>query len=134
MVFAGEPAARMKEIYEVVLQAHDAAVAAMKPGVRCHSVDRVARRCIARAGYGKAFRHGLGHGIGLAVHERPGLGSRGPGGRGIPLRSGMVITVEPGVYLEGLGGVRIEDDVLLVPRGSERLSSLPRELDAMILR
>ena len=134
VVFTGAASDTMREIYDVVLRAHDAAVAAMRPGVRCHTVDGIARKIVKDAGYAKEFRHGLGHGIGLEVHERPGFGGRPKNGSGVPLKKNMIMTVEPGVYLEGTGGVRIEDDILLTARGQERLNSLPRALERMILR
>ncbi len=134
VVFVGAVHETMREIYEVVRKAHDAAVALMKPGVRCYTVDAAARKIINDAGYAKEFRHGLGHGIGLEVHERPNFGGKPKTGRGRALRKGVVITVEPGVYLEGLGGVRIEDDILVTANGHERLNSLPRALNRMVLR
>jgi Xaa-Pro aminopeptidase len=133
VVFVGKPTETWQRLYAVVLEAHDAAVAAMRPRVRCHTIDRIARERIERDGYGKEFRHGLGHGIGLAVHEAPGLSRKPANGSSPALRTGMVITVEPGIYLEGFGGVRIEDDILITPDGHERLSALPRDLDAMTL-
>ena len=134
VVFTGGVSDTMRQVYDVVLRAHDAAVAAMRPGVRCHTVDAIARKIVKDAGYAKEFRHGLGHGIGLEVHERPGFGGKPKDGRGIPLRKNMIVTVEPGVYLEGVGGVRIEDDILLTPRGHERLNALPRALDRVVLQ
>jgi Xaa-Pro aminopeptidase len=98
--------------------------------VKCASVDSAARSVISAAGYGEAFSHGLGHGVGLAVHELPHLGRKVK----TTLRPGMVVTVEPGVYLPGIGGVRIEDDVVVVPGGAKRLSRLSRRLEDMILR
>ena len=134
VVFTGDVPEKMREIYDVVLRAHDAAVAVMRPGVRCHTVDAIARKIIKVAGYAKEFRHGLGHGIGLEVHERPGFGPKPEVGKGVPLRKNMIMTVEPGVYIEGVGGVRIEDDILLTTAGHERLTRLPRKLERMILR
>ncbi len=134
VVFAGTVPDKLREIYELVLRAHDAAVAIMRPGVRCHTVDTAARKVIGEAGYAEAFRHGLGHGIGLEIHERPGLAAKPKTGPGTALRKNMLITVEPGVYVEGIGGVRIEDDILITGTGHERLNQLPRTLDRMILR
>ncbi|NQT52848.1 aminopeptidase P family protein [bacterium] len=133
VVFTGKPSAKLREMYGVVLAAHDAAVAAIRPRLHAHRVDGIARGLITEAGYGKEFRHGLGHGLGLDVHEWPGFG-KAAGGKPIPLRSGMVMTVEPGVYINGLGGIRIEDDILVTPAGHERLNRLPRRLEQMILR
>ena len=92
-------------------------------------VDAEARRTIAGAGFGRFFGHGLGHGLGIEVHEGPTLSAASS----TVLRAGMIVTVEPGIYLPGWGGVRIEDDVLITPRGHEVLSTLPRDVDAMIL-
>lgn len=116
---------RLTKVYETVLAAQSAAIAAMKPGVMTSEVDRVARQVIDDANMGSRFNHGLGHGIGLDIHEGPRLGQS----HDRPLEAGMVVTVEPGVYYPGWGGVRIEDDVLITPDGCEILSSLPRELD-----
>ena len=120
---------KLAEIYKVVLRAQAAGIAACRPGVSTCTVDAAARKIIEDAGFGPQFVHGLGHGIGLEVHEGPGLG-RTAAAR---LRSGMVVTVEPGIYLPGVGGVRIEDDILIVPGGARRLSSLPRSQAAMSL-
>ncbi len=112
-------------VYETVLAAQTAAIAAMRPGVMVSEIDRVAREVVADAGMGKRFNHGLGHGIGLDIHEAPRLGKN----HDRPLQAGMVVTVEPGVYYPGWGGVRIEDDILITPTGCEILSSLPRDLE-----
>lgn len=116
--------AQIREIYEVVLEAMDSAVAAVRPHVEAREIDRVARGIIEAAGYGPRFGHGLGHGIGLDVHEAPRLSRLSED----TLLPGMVITIEPGVYIPGVGGVRIEDDVLVTERGAKRLASLPRDL------
>ena len=115
---------KLEHIYGVVLKAQRRAIAAVKPGATMHDVDRVARSIIAKAGYGKTFGHGLGHGIGLDIHEGPRLAA----GQHRPLRPGMVVTVEPGIYLAGWGGVRIEDDVLVTKTGHEVLTSVGKEL------
>jgi Xaa-Pro aminopeptidase len=109
--------------YEVVLRAQAAAVDACRPGVGCAELDAVARGVIEDAGFGEAFGHGLGHGVGLEIHEGPRLSREGRG----ELRPGMVVTVEPGIYLEGLGGVRIEDLVLVTDDGREVLSRAPKD-------
>ncbi|MCG3181755.1 MAG: Aminopeptidase YpdF [Phycisphaerae bacterium] len=114
----------IREIHAVVLEAQLAGIAAVAPGRRCGDVDEAARKIIAAAGYGKRFGHGLGHGLGLDVHELPRLGP----GREELLEPGMVVTVEPGIYLPGVGGVRIEDDVLVTRTGSRVLTSLPKEI------
>ena len=118
--------AKFFKVYETVLAAQTAAIAALKPGVMVAEIDRVARDVIAEAGMAKRFNHGLGHGIGLDIHEAPRLGKKSDQ----VLKAGMVVTVEPGVYYPGWGGVRIEDDVLITPGGCEILSSLPRDLEA----
>jgi len=132
--FLGDPPAELAEVYGVVLRAHDAAVAAVGPGVCAHTVDAAARKIIRAAGYAREFRHGLGHSFGLEIHEPPNFGGKPPQGRGTVLRRNLVITVEPGVYIQGLGGVRIEDDILVTAGGSERLNRLPRDLETMTLR
>ncbi len=128
-LFVGKILRKIGEIYQVVLSAQKAGIAAIRPGVVCSTVDAAARKIITDAGYGKEFCHGLGHGLGLDVHESPVLAA----GRKTRLRAGMVVTVEPGIYVPGLGGVRIEDDVLVTPAGHRRLSSLPRRIEKMVL-
>ncbi len=107
-----------KKIFDVVLQAHNKAIEAMKPGVRCADVDKIARDVISTAGYGAYFGHSLGHGIGKVVHDYGGLSPR----TDAVLQANMVLTVEPGIYLPGWGGIRIEDDVLITEWGTEILS------------
>ena len=114
---------KLEKIYTVVLSAQARAIAAIRPGVSAREVDAAARSFIAEAGYDKYFTHGLGHGIGLNVHEAPDLRSTSDD----VLQAGMVTTVEPGIYLPGFGGVRIEDDVLVTPDGCEVLTSVPRD-------
>jgi Xaa-Pro aminopeptidase len=124
-VAAGEPAAGLREIYEVVREAQEAGLAAVRAGAHGRDdVDAAARAVIAAAGYGERFGHGTGHGVGLEVHEAPGLGRT----RGDVLAAGMVCTVEPGIYIEGLTGVRIEDTVLVTKHGCERLTTSGKEL------
>jgi len=130
VVFVGRIPPKLAEVYAVVLSAQRAGIAAIRPGVSGRTVDAAARKVIVAAGCGAAFTHGLGHGIGRQVHELPTLSSRATG----RLRAGAVVTVEPGIYLPGVGGVRIEDDVLVTARGARRLSTLPRKLQAMRLR
>ena len=113
---------KFAKIYETVLAAQTAAIEALKPGVLVSEIDQIARDVVAAAGMGPRFNHGLGHGIGLDIHEAPRLGKK----QDQPLVAGMVVTVEPGIYYAGWGGVRIEDDVLITPSGCEVLSSLPR--------
>jgi Xaa-Pro aminopeptidase len=124
----GPSESKLKQIYEVVLTAQRRALESIRPGVKGQEVDGAARRVIADAGFGDFFGHGLGHGLGLQVHEAPSLR---PNSDAV-LQAGMVITVEPGIYLPGWGGVRIEDDVLVTPEGCEVLSSVPKELPFLI--
>jgi Xaa-Pro aminopeptidase len=115
------------EIYEIVLKAHQAATEACRPGITAGELDKVARDIIAQAGYVEQFSHSLGHGIGLEVHEAPGLRQKKPD-NDMVLQAGMVITIEPGIYLPGKGGVRIEDTVIVTPNGTEDLTQRPKEL------
>jgi Xaa-Pro aminopeptidase len=115
---------KLREVYEVVLGAQMAAMEAARPGMTASELDGVARGIIAKAGYGREFGHGLGHGIGLDIHESPRLFTSTT----TALEPGMVITIEPGVYLPGVGGVRIEDDILITDRGARSLCSLPKDL------
>jgi Xaa-Pro aminopeptidase len=121
---ARPPDAKLEVVYAVVLRAQERALQAIRPGVTGQAIDAVARGVIAEAGHGDHFGHGLGHGIGLEVHEAPAVR---PGSEAV-LEAGMVITVEPGIYLPGWGGVRIEDDVLVTPDGCEVLTTLTRDL------
>ncbi len=120
----GKPSAEQKKIFQGVYDAHMRALDALKPGIRAREIDAVARRSIEAAGFGKYFLHGLGHGVGLEIHETPFLSPRGRG----TLEEGMVFTIEPGVYLENLGGVRLESLVYLDRQGPEVLSEMPKEL------
>jgi Xaa-Pro aminopeptidase len=117
---------KVAEIYSVVLEAHQAAMAAGRPGMTAQALDAVARNVIEKAGFGKLFGHGTGHGIGLNIHESPSVRRLLPT---TVLEPGMVVTIEPGIYLPGIGGVRIEDDLLITKRGSEGLCTLPKTLD-----
>ncbi len=111
-------------IYEVVLSAQLAAVKELGPGVSCKHVDSVARDIISQAGYGDQFGHGLGHGVGLNIHEGPTLNPRSSD----VLKAGMVVTIEPGIYLPGIGGVRIEDLLVITENGARNLTSVPKRL------
>jgi Xaa-Pro aminopeptidase len=122
--------AKVAEIYGVVLEAQLAAIDACAPGRTCAEVDAVARGIITRAGYGDHFGHGLGHGLGLDIHEDPYFN---PLMTSAVLQPGMVMTVEPGIYLPGVGGVRIEDDVLITDRGARVLTNFPKCLDDALL-
>jgi len=115
----------LRGVYEVVLEAQETALDAVRAGALCEEVDAAARDIIGDAGYGDRFGHGLGHGVGLDIHEAPRV-ARGVSGA---LESGMVVTVEPGVYLPGVGGVRLEDLVVVTDRGHRNLSRLPKDLD-----
>jgi len=123
-VAIGEPDKRLLEVYRVVKEAHDLALAAVKPGIECSVLDNIARSHIKSCGYGDYFGHGLGHGVGLEIHEMPTLSGRSLQS----VEEGMIITVEPGVYIPGLGGVRIEDMVLVTAAGCRILSSVDKEL------
>ena len=114
----------MREIYDVVLEAQLRAMNGIKPGMTGVEADALARDYITEKGYGEYFGHSLGHGIGLEVHEGPGLSSRSKA----ELKPGMVVTVEPGIYLPGVGGVRIEDDILITESGNETLMHSTKDL------
>lgn len=120
----GEPNDEQKEVYNVVLQAELAAVDAVKPGVTAAELDQTSRQVIEDAGYGQYFTHRLGHGLGVSVHEYPSL----HGANHMAMESGMVFTIEPGVYVPGKVGVRIEDDVAVTESGVEVLTKYPKEL------
>jgi Xaa-Pro aminopeptidase len=123
-VAVGEPAAKLKEIYEIVLDAQLRGMAGIKPGITGKEADALTRDFITEKGYGEYYGHSTGHGIGLEVHEGPALSSRSE----IVLEAGMVVTCEPGIYIAGLGGVRIEDDTLITQDGNEALTHAPKEL------
>jgi len=127
VVVTGNVTPEFEKVYRLVLAAQERAIAAIRPGARAQDVDAEARSTIEQAGFGRFFDHGLGHGIGMDVHEGPRLRRESP----TLLEPGMVVTVEPGIYLPEWGGVRIEDDVLVTPDGREVLSSLPKGLDAV---
>lgn len=130
MVFIGSIPAKLREVYDVVLEAQKRAIAAIRPGKRMCDVDKVARDFIVKAGYGKAFNHGLGHGLGLNVHEAPSLSWRS----NEKLVAGMYVTVEPGIYIPGVGGIRIEDDVLVTSSGRRVLSRLGKSAEDAVVR
>ncbi len=129
VVVTGRISPKLERIYRVVLEAQTRAIAAVRPGILAHEVDNVARAFIAKAGFGRRFRHGLGHGLGLLVHEGPRLAVKNQ----TVLRPGMVVTVEPGIYLPGWGGVRIEDDVLVTRTGHEVLTHVPKRLEDAVV-
>ncbi len=121
-VVVGKATKKQQKIYSLVLSAQLAALKTIEPGKKLKEVDRVARECIARAGYEKNFGHGLGHGIGLEVHEAPGVSSRSKD----VITDGMVFTIEPGIYIPNWGGVRIEDDVAIVNKKVRILTCSPK--------
>jgi Xaa-Pro aminopeptidase len=129
VLVTGRISPKLRRVYGVVLNAQARAIAAIRPGVTAHEVDAVARGVIADAGFGRCFKHGLGHGIGLEIHEDPRLAAKNP----LVLKAGMVITVEPGIYLPGWGGIRLEDDVLITRRGHEVLTSVPKQLEEVVV-
>lgn len=120
----GSPSNELEKLWQIVAEAHAAGIAAIRPGARAREVDRAARSVIEGHGYGDAFIHRTGHGLGLQVHERPYLSSTSDD----ILAAGMVVTVEPGIYLPGSTGVRLEDDLLVTEEGVEIVTDLPRQL------
>jgi len=118
-----------ERLYRVVLEAQRRAMAQLRPGRRAGKADATARAWFKAHRHNKFFTHGLGHGLGLMVHEAPALGAKGK----LLLKPGMVCTVEPGLYLPGRGGVRIEDDVLITRTGRRILSSLPKSVDSFLV-
>jgi Xaa-Pro dipeptidase len=128
MAVVGEPSKRHAEIHQLVLDAHDAAIAAIRPGATTGDIDAAARRVIDAAGYGDKFFHRIGHGLGLEGHEDPSLD---PGSATV-LEPGMTFTVEPGVYIAGWGGVRIEDDVVVEEGGRRVLTKSDRSLRVIL--
>ena len=123
-VVCGNPSSEQKKVYQVVREAHDKAIEAVRPGIPIQEVDAAARNHIREKGYGEYFGHGTGHGVGLAVHEEPGINMENKG----LVQEGMVFTIEPGIYIPDWGGVRIEDMIRVGPKGAEILTSLPEEL------
>jgi Xaa-Pro aminopeptidase len=122
-VAVGNPSQELRRLYRAVLEAEELAVQAIRPGVRCADLDKLARDLLTSNGLGEFFVHSLGHGVGLAIHESPGMRATSSE----VLQAGMVITTEPGVYVAGLGGVRIEDLVLVTAEGYEVLSRSEKE-------
>lgn len=122
-VFVGRASGKVRGIYAAVREAQEAAKHAIRPGVTAGEVDRAARGVLTRLKLARYFTHSTGHGLGLEVHEMPRLGK----GENTELEEGMVVTVEPGVYLEGFGGVRIEDDVVVTAQGAVDLTTAPRD-------
>lgn len=120
----GRPSAKLRSIHQIVRDAQERAIEAIRPGVKASDIDARARDYIAKKGFGKNFGHGTGHGVGLEIHEAPTLKATSKD----ILEEGMIVTVEPGIYLPGRGGVRIEDNVVITENGAEILSDLPRDL------
>jgi Xaa-Pro aminopeptidase len=126
-VYVGRPPAEARSLYQAVLDAQGAAVQAVRPGIVVAEVDRQARKVLQKAGLGRYFSHSTGHGVGLEIHEPPRVAS----GDTAVLKPGMVITIEPGAYVPGRWGVRIEDMVVVTERGCDVLTSTPKELIAI---
>ena len=124
-VFMGTPDRKIKEIYKIVREAQLAALEYVKPGEMSTKPDSIAREIIKKAGYGDYFGHSLGHGVGLATHEEPRLAPRNP----VKLEEGMVVTVEPGIYLPGKGGVRLEEMVVIEKNGPRILTKNDKYYD-----
>jgi Xaa-Pro aminopeptidase len=127
-VCVGPASADARRLHDAVRQAHQAAVAAVRPGAGTAEVDGAARGLLEERGLGAAFRHGTGHGLGLDVHEDPRVTWARADVPSVAIEPGMVFTIEPGAYVAGFGGVRIEDDVLVTGTGCEVLTTVPREL------
>lgn len=123
-VAIGDPGERQRAIHEIVRKAHDMAIAAVRPGISCKELDAVAREYIRERGYGDYFGHGLGHGVGLDIHEKPVVSPRSD----TIVAEGMVLTIEPGIYIPGFGGVRIEDTVAVTADGCQVLTAVPKDL------
>ena len=129
VLVTGKISTKLRRVYEVVLSAQARAIAAVRPGVPTTEVDAAGRSVIAKAGWGRRFNHGIGHGLGLEIHELPRMSGKNTA----TLKPGMVVTVEPGVYIPGWGGVRIEDDILVTRDGHEVLTSLPKQFEEMVV-
>jgi len=127
--FIGRPPQKLKEIYRIVLSAQEQALALVRPGVLLKNIDLAARDVIERAGYGDYFIHRTGHGLGMEMHEAPSIHCSNKD----IIKPGMVFTVEPGIYIPGLGGVRIEDDVVVTAEGREILTGYPRDFESMVI-
>jgi len=125
----GKMPAKIQEVYKIVHEAQQAAIDAIAPGKCGKDIDSIARDIINKAGYEKQYQHGLGHGIGLQIHESPRFGQTAE----VELKPGHVMTVEPGIYLPGIGGVRLEDDVLITAKGHQVLCDLPKGVENAII-
>ena len=122
--FIGKATAKFKKIYSTVFEAQKKAIEAIKIGEECKKIDAVARNVITKAGYGKNFGHGLGHSFGLEIHEKPAFSPLNPS----KIEVGNTYTVEPGIYLPGWGGIRIEDSFMITPKGLHRFTNFPNDL------
>ncbi len=119
-----------RKLYRICYKAQQQAISAIKSGISVSDIDKQAREIIERAGYGKYFTHSTGHGLGLDVHEMPIISQRVKQN----LKEGMIITIEPGIYIPGKGGIRIEDDILVASQGCKVLSTLPKEIDDVVCK
>ncbi|MDA1183715.1 MAG: Xaa-Pro peptidase family protein [Acidobacteria bacterium] len=128
MASVGAPSSDARRLYDAVYDAHQAAIAAVRPGVESTAVDAAARSLLDSRGLGAAFGHSTGHGLGLDVHELPRIARARADAAGVRLEPGMVFTIEPGAYVPGVGGVRIEDDVLVTETGCDVLTAVPHGL------
>jgi Xaa-Pro aminopeptidase len=126
VLVTGKVTPKFERVYRTVLAAQERGIAALRPGATAAEVDAAARSVIEEAGLGPFFTHGLGHGIGLEIHENPFFRRENPA----KLKAGMVVTIEPGIYLPDWGGIRIEDDVLVTPDGPEVLTRVPKSLES----
>lgn len=127
--FIGRPLQKLKEIYDIVLSAQQQALATVRAGAALQDVDLAARGVIEKTGYGDYFTHRTGHGLGMEMHEAPSVHCNNKN----IIKPGMVFTVEPGIYIPGLGGIRIEDDVVVTTEGSEILTAYPRSFESMVI-
>jgi Xaa-Pro aminopeptidase len=123
-VVLGPPTDRHREIYGIVREAQESVLERIRPGMTGREADAIARGIITRRGYGDCFGHGTGHGLGMEIHEEPRLSL---GGNTV-LEPGMTVTVEPGIYIPGFGGVRIEDDIVITAQGAEILTRAEKDL------
>jgi Xaa-Pro aminopeptidase len=127
VLVTGKVTPKFEAIYRTVLNAQERGIAAIRPGAKARDVDAEARSVIEEAGFGRFFDHGLGHGLGMDIHEDPRIRRESD----VLLEPGMVFTIEPGIYLPGWGGIRIEDDILVTPDGHEVLSHAPKSLESV---
>jgi Xaa-Pro aminopeptidase len=127
VLVTGKVTPTFEMIYRTVLAAQERAISAIRPGAKAQEIDSEARSVIEEAGFGAFFEHGLGHGLGMDIHEAPRLRKASPD----LLEPGNVVTVEPGIYQPDWGGIRIEDDVLVTPDGCEVLSHISKSLDSV---